>query len=408
VNSEFNDIINHIATQQNTMLSLLYDWCHINSGSYNLEGLSRMNDVIVQNFTPIADIIESHPPPPLETISMSGETITQQTGNILILKKRPELKQRLLLCGHMDTVFPVDHCFQTIREIDENTLNGPGVADMKGGLIVILQALMAFEQTSLKHNIGWDVIINADEEIGSCSSFSMLEKFSHSHALGLVYEPSMSPTGTLAKNRRGSGKFTLIARGCAAHVGREFEQGRNAICFLADILCQIHQLNGLKDGVTVNVGKIQGGDALNMVPDVSVAKLDVRITSEDDKSWFFSKINTILTTMNQHSGYSCQLIGEFSRPIKKVNEATTLLFKKIQDVAMQLNLSINWQDSGGCCDGNNLAQHGMAVIDTLGVRGGKIHSNDEYLLIDSLVERTQLSTLLLMHLSLNRLEDFTR
>ena len=406
MNNEYQRVIADITGLKTNMLSLLHEWCHVNSGSYNLDGLAKMNLLIKHAFTHIADSMQTVTPDKVKTFTMTGEESLLQTGDVLIIRKRPHLPNRILLCGHMDTVYSPTHPFQTITQIDDNTLNGPGVSDMKGGLIVMLNALSVFEQTNLAENIGWDVIINADEEIGSIGSSSILASHAKGCQVGLVYEPSMTPNGTLAKNRRGSGKFSLIATGKAAHVGREFDKGCNAIWFLAEILCQIHKLNGKRAGLTINVGKVAGGEALNMVPASAVAKLDVRISTNDDKDWFFSKINEILESMNKTQGYSCVLHGQFSRPIKTVNTKTQLLFQKIQNIAKQLNLTLDWQDSGGCCDGNNLAQHGMAVIDTLGVRGGNIHSSNEYLLVDSLTERTLLSTLLLMQLSSNQLEGF--
>lgn len=113
----------------------------------------------------------------------------------------------------------------------------------------------------------------------------------------LVYEPAMTPCGTLAKNRRGSGKFTLIATGKAAHVGRAFDEGRTAICYLAEAICAIHKLNDQRDGVTINVGKIAGGDALNMVPDKAVAKLDVRMSKNEDELWITQELTKIINEL---------------------------------------------------------------------------------------------------------------
>ncbi|MBA2652565.1 MAG: peptidase dimerization domain-containing protein, partial [Tatlockia sp.] len=204
--------------------------------------------------------------------------------------------------------------------------------------------------------------------------------------------------GTLAKNRRGSGKLTLIATGKSAHVGRAFSEGRNAICYLAEVLIEIHALNRLENGITINVGKIAGGDALNMVPDSAVAQLDIRISKAEDELWVKKQLANISSKM-QRQGYSLTIQGQFNRPIKRVCKATERLFQRIQNVGQELGLSLDWQDSGGCCDGNNLAQFGLPVIDTLGVRGGNIHSSGEFILVDSLMERTALTTLLLRDLA---------
>ena len=392
------DLLSLLRANQPTMVAQLHQWSEINSCTDNLPGLINMHHILREAFTPIADTVESRSLPPIPTLNMSGETILQTCGDILYLRKRPDLKRRVLLSGHMDTVYAANHPFQQLTYIDDNRVNGPGVADMKGGLIVMLHALAAFEQSPYASELGWDVLINADEEIGSPASGPLFTDIAANYQTALVYEPAMTSDGTLAKNRKGSGKLTLIATGVAAHAGRSFDEGRNAICFLADAVSAIHALNGARDGVTINVGLISGGAALNVVPDKAVAKLDIRISHPDDELWVRHNITTIISNLKKE-GYSLTVHGDFSRPVKRINAATQNLFIRTQEVGRQLGLTIDWQDSGGCCDGNNLAYHGLPVLDTLGVRGGNIHSSNEFILLDSLVERAALSTLLLVELA---------
>jgi glutamate carboxypeptidase len=263
---------------------------------------------------------------------------------------------------------------------------------------------MAFEQSGMATQMGWDVFINSDEEIGSLASASLLDELAPNYTAALVYEPAMTPTGTLAKNRRGSGKFTVIAQGKSAHVGRAFEEGRNAICHLAEAVTAIHNLNGQRAGVTINVGKIAGGEALNVVPEKAIAQLDVRISTAEDQIWVREQLDKLIHSLAR-TDYSLTVHGHFTRPVKRVCQGTERLFTRIQNMGKELGITIDWEDSGGCCDGNNLAQHGLAVLDTLGVRGGAIHSSEEYILLDSLTERASLSTLLLMDLAQGGLED---
>ena len=392
------DLLSFLRTNEPTMVAQLHAFCHINSGTDNLSGLASLCDLLKTTFTPLADRIESHRLPPVSMINMAGETTLQTCGDLLFIQKRPQLKRRVLLSGHMDTVYGVSHPFQTLSHIDANTINGPGVADMKGGLIVMLHALTAFEASSHAANIGWDVVINADEEIGSPASSLFLSRIASKYEAAFVYEPAMTPSGTMAKNRKGSGKLTLIATGKAAHAGRAFNEGRNAICFLAEVITAIHALNGLRDDITINVGKIAGGEALNVVPDKAVAKLDIRISHPEDELWVRQHIDDIIRK-KQHEGYSLTVHGNFGRPVKRVNRGLESLFQRLQHMGLLLGLSIDWKDSGGCCDGNNLALHGLPVLDTLGVRGGDIHSENEFICLDSLVERAALSALLLMDLA---------
>ena len=398
MDASLNELIAFLQSKQRVMVEQLHQFCQINSGSENLMGLNTMHDVLKNAYTPFADEIESVTFPAVPIITMQGD-ITQQTlGNALIIRKRPELTKRVLLCGHMDTVYPPTHPFQTLTYLSENRLNGPGVADMKGGLIVMLHALAAFEQHPMANNLGIDVFINADEELGSPASATWLNKILTPYQAGLVYEPAMSEQGTLAKNRRGSGKLTLIAHGKAAHAGRAFNEGHNAIYHLAKALQRIHELNNQQSNITINIGKIAGGTALNIVPDKAVAKLDVRISEPADELWVTKQINAILASVKE-PGFDMTLHSHFPRPVKHINAATEQLFARIRKLGKQVNLTIDWQDSGGCCDGNNLAAQGLPVIDTLGVRGGNIHSADEYILLDSLVERAALTALLLIDIA---------
>lgn len=400
----YKEIIDRINSNQEEMVEKLHQFCTINSGTSNLDGLAQMVQIIKTSYSPIADAIHVQKIPPLSLINLQGTVGIQQYGDALLISKRPELKRRVLLSGHMDTVYAATNPFQKLTYLNDNCINGPGVADMKGGLLVMLYALMAFEQTPYASQLGWDVFINSDEEIGTLASAHLLDELAPNYQAALVYEPAMTPTGTLAKNRRGSGKFTVVAEGRAAHVGRAFDEGRNAICYLAEVVTALHKLNGLKPGVTINVGKIAGGEALNVVAEKAVAQLDVRISSKADQNWVNEQFDTLLGTL-QRPDYTLTINGAFSRPVKTVDSGTERLFKRLQNIGKELGLEIDWKDSGGCCDGNNLAQHGLAVLDTLGVRGGAIHSSEEYIVLDSLSERASLSALLLMDLAQGGLED---
>lgn len=390
--------------EKSSMVQQLHAFCAINSDTTNLAGLVKMHDQLRNAFQLFADVIESLNMPEYSSINMAGECILQKTGQGLLVRKRPHLKRRVLLAGHMDTVYPADNPFQTLKMLNENTLNGPGVADMKGGLVVMLHALMAFEQTDAASQLGWDVFINADEETGSCASHTMMMNVAKHCQAALLYEPAMSSDGVIAKNRKGNGKVTLTATGISAHAGRDFASGRNAICFLAEVITDINALNGQREGITLNVGIIAGGSSLNTVPDKAVTKIDVRITLPEDETWVIEQLNFILQR-HQKPDYTLSIDIRFDRPVKRINLATERLFSHLKHIGHSMNLHIEWKDSGGCCDGNNLAQHGLPVIDTLGVRGGNIHTSDEFILLDSLVERASLSTQLLIDLAQGKLED---
>lgn len=374
-------------------------WSDINSGSLHLDGLTKMKTRLEQDLSVLGGVQESIHSKPIEKVTDQGEITQLALGDCLSITKRPEAPFQILLGGHMDTVFDKHHPFQQVKELEENRWNGPGLTDMKGGLMVMSYALQALEQSPWAAKIGWQVLINADEEIGSLGSQHIIKEAAKDKNLALYYEPSMNETGSIASERRGSGKISLIVKGVAAHAGRSFETGRSAICALSELITEIHALNGQRNGVSINIGYISGGGAINVVPDNAVAKCDIRITDPSDESWFMEHLNSLVSTYNTRDGITVTTHGSFGRPPKKVTNEIMALLKKIQSIGVQLNINIDWIPSGGCCDGNNIASYGVPVVDTLGVRGGHIHRETEYMIVDSLVERAKLSAILLMELA---------
>ncbi len=392
-----SQILSWLSQQTKPMTDTLIQWSEINSSTFNTAGLSRMANVLTQAFSVLDADIELIKLLPYSQINDQGQWGERTLGNLLRIRKRPQAPHQVLLCGHMDTVYTEDHPFQTCQWVDKNTLNGPGVADMKGGLLVMLYALQALEQSSSASQLGWEVLINPDEEIGSISSSASLTAAAKQHQLGLVFEPSLSPEGLFAGQRKGSGKFTLVVKGRSAHVGRAFHEGHNAIVGLAKLITEIHQLNEQRRDMSVNVGYCHGGGAVNVVPDLALCHIDVRTTSQEDELWLMQTITQMLDKFNQRETTQAEWHGRFTRPPKKIEGKALALYEWVAKTALELKLKVEWQATGGCCDGNNLAAAGLPNIDTLGVRGGAIHSPQEFVLIDSLVERAQLSAFLLMN-----------
>lgn len=386
------------STQTEQMVDRIMQWSNVNSGSYNVTGLGRMSALITQAFSELdcqGNVISL---PPFEQEDLLEGKKTFDLGPLLRFWKRPEAPIQVLLVGHMDTVFGQDHAFQKVIRKDENILNGPGVADMKGGLCIMLEALKAFEQLDIPQ-LGWEVLINPDEEISSIGSALFLEERAKFHQVGLVFEPAMDEKGTLAGERKGSGKFSIIVHGKASHAGRDFLHGRNAIVLLADVVSQIHALNGIKEDVTINIGLIQGGSAVNVVPEQAICRIDVRIKTEKDEKWVAEQIKSIIEQANQQDGFKVESKGRWTRKPKLLIGKTQELYQLLFEVGKELGQEIQWRASGGCSDGNNLSAAGLPNIDSLGVSGGGIHSSSEYLLIDSLIPRVQLVTGLLIRLS---------
>ncbi len=387
-----------IATQREHMVFLTESWSRINSGSYHVEGVGAMRQALADNFLWLDGIQEVLPVAPLMQVDAAGKEVARPMAEALSIRKRPEAPVQVLLMGHLDTVFGPEHPFQQPRFLDANTLNGPGVADLKGGLVVMLKALEAFERSPWAANLGWQVLLNPDEEIGSIGSDPLMREAVKGKHLGLIYEPAL-PDGSLAGARKGSGNFSIVVTGRAAHAGRNPEEGRNAIVAAAELAQGIFALNGQRDGVTLNPAAIEGGGAMNVVPDMAVLRFNIRTRVAADEAWVLGEIDRLMAIITAREGFSATRHGFFTRAPKPMSPQNARLFDFVQDCGRQLGLDIGIKPSGGCCDGNNLWKYGLANVDTLGVRGGNIHSSDEFVMLDSLVERAQLSALLLMRLA---------
>ncbi|MHA7870744.1 MAG: hydrolase [Hyphococcus sp.] len=386
------------------MTERLRAWCAVNSGSTNLDGLKTMHDRLAEAFGALDAEVERVPSKPHQIVTADGARIETPAGDMLRLVKRPQAPVRVLLSGHMDTVFPADHPFQTGTVLDDDTLNAPGAADMKGGLLVMLYALQTIERSSLAERIGYEVLINADEEIGSHGSAHMLTEAAKRAQFACVYEPAL-PDGTLAGARKGSGNFSAIFTGKSAHAGREHHLGRNAVVAAAEFAAAVDGLSGARVGLTVNVAKIEGGGPYNVVPDNAVVRFNVRLEQPDDAAWFEKQVRSILTKLDARDGYAAELAGGFTRPPKPMTPKLQAFFHALRAAGEELGIAIDWKPTGGCCDGNNIAAAGVPVIDTLGVRGAHIHSDKEYAKLDSLVERARLSALLLLKIAAGELPN---
>lgn len=395
--SSVQPILSWITTQRSRMLRRLVDWANINSFSFNTVGIEKLSQAVISEFTALGGEIRRHDLPPAVTIGPRAQSIQHPLGQAISITKRPSAPLHVLLNIHLDTVYPPDSAFQTVREQGDK-LHGPGVADAKGGLAVMLTALEAFERSPVADRIGWRIILNPDEEIGSPGSTSLLADVARDCRFGMLYEPAL-PDGALVDRRRGSGNFSIIIRGRAAHVGRDFSAGRSALIAAAKLSLQIHSLNQSLPGVTLNIGAIDGGGPPNVVPDLAICRINIRTTEPADEQKAIQAVRAIVTDINSTDGISAELHGHFMSPPKIADVRTRGLIDAVVACGRDLGLNLATRASGGSSDGNRLAAAGLPNIDTLGVRGDRIHSPDEYMLIDSLVERAQLSALLLLKIA---------
>lgn len=385
------------AIDQVAMLATVQRWAAINTGSRNLVGLAQMAQELASAFATLPGDIALSDPAPVQAMGDDGQLTESAHGQHLVVRVRPDAPLRLLFTGHMDTVFAASHPFQNLRWLDADTLNGPGVADMKGGIAVILHALMAIEASGGAADLGYDILINSDEEVGSLSSASLIAELAAGKAAALTYEPSALPDGTLAGARPGSGNFAIAITGLAAHAGRNPDDGRNALVAAADLALRLKAAH--RPGLSVNPARIAGGGPNNIVPDLAILHVNVR--PRDPAA--LAEAQALLTSLNAaiaaEHGVSVHMHGGFARPPKPVDAAAERLFALVADAGADLGLTIGRQDSGGVCDGNNIAACGVPVVDTMGVRGGSIHSSDEYMIASSLAERAALSAVTILRIA---------
>ncbi|MFC3308536.1 hydrolase [Blastomonas aquatica] len=384
---------------QSAMLSQVELWAAINSGSGNLDGLARTATLLAEAFAALPGDVRLVDPAPVDAVRTDGSIDAIKRGQHLVVSVRPDAPLRLLLTGHMDTVFPVDTAFQTLTWLEPGVLNGPGVADMKGGIAVMLAALRAVETSPLAALIGYDVMINSDEEVGSGSSAALIAELARGKVAALTYEPAL-PDGTLAGERGGSGNFSVIVTGRSAHAGRNPQDGRNALVAAADLAVRLKALT--RDGLSVNPAKIDGGSANNIVPDHAILRVNFRPQSLEMQAFADAELQRLCDVVAREHDVSLHRHGSFGRPPKPIDTGAHKLFGLVKACGAALGLEISWRGTGGVCDGNNIAACGIPVVDTMGVRGGAIHSTDEFLITDSLAERAQLSALTILRLAEKR------
>jgi glutamate carboxypeptidase len=370
--------IEWINAQSEELVQRVVAWSNINSGSRNLPGLDLAAKAIY-------DVYRSLEPEFSQIVRLEAA----DSGPALLLRKRSQAAEQLLLFGHLDTVYGPEHPLQRAIPLTDNRIGGPGVCDMKGGLAILLCGLSAFERFILDKNFGWTIIINSDEEIGSPNSSRIFESEAKKHRFGLGFEPALED-GSLASTRKGSGTFAFKAHGQAAHSGRNPTAGRNALIPLARFILACQRINEERPTVFVNPAIVSGGEATNVVPDVATCQLNVRTTGREDEDWLQNELEQLRVSLQDGGRYRIELTGQFTAPPKLMSPRISWLITLAQRSGAQIGVSLDAKPTGGTCDGNRLAEYGLPNLDNLGARGGAIHSENEFLIPESLVERSLL------------------
>lgn len=309
---------------------------------------------------------------------------------------RPDKKDKnnpiQLMIGHCDTVWP-HGTLDRMPVIEHNgQLHGPGVYDMKGGLMMMIYALKTIDALKLKTEVCPVVFINSDEEIGSFESTSMIKCLAKFADRAFVLEPSVGYDGKLKTTRKGVGKFTIKIHGLAAHAGLDPGKGVSAIVELSYVIQKLFALNNPKKGISVNVGMIDGGTRPNVIAQESQAVIDVRIPTNKDAK---EVTESILSIKPENPDVKLTIDGRIGRPPMEPTAQNKVLYQCAKNAAERLDFEIEETAAGGGSDGNTTSQF-TATLDGLGATGDGAHALHEFAFTDKLIERTALLTLLLL------------
>lgn len=306
--------------------------------------------------------------------------------------RRDKDKPLQLLLGHCDTVWPIGSIDDMPVRIENGILYGPGVYDMKTGLVQMLFALRALQELGLEAPLTPIVFINSDEKIGSHESSRYIHRLARLANRSLVLEPSLGPAGRLKTARKGVGRFTITAKGKAAHAGLDPEAGASAILELSHVIQTLFALNDVEKGITINVGMIDGGLRANVVAPVSSAVTDVRVLTHADARTIEQAIHGISPIT---PGVSLEIEGRIGRPPMEKTPANRQFWNMAQNLARDLHIDLEQGTAGGGSDGNTTSLYN-ATLDGLGAVGDGAHARHEQVVLNKLPERGALLALLLL------------
>ncbi len=387
-----------LGENRQSMVAEVIELCNQNSFSDNLEGLRTVAGHLMRLMADIPVPCVMQELPRREWVGDSGESCSLATGPALRWDGWQEQgagltnrRRRVLLTIHYDTVYPINHSVPVCRLEDDDRLLGPGVIDAKGGIVVLRWAILAGLRYGLLDNVDWSIILTPDEEIGSPSSMSLWKEVAPKFDFALLFEPTLS-NGALVDRRKGTGNYHFLVCGRSAHSGRDFQAGRNAIVQASRLAVELHSLNGQCDGVTVNVGRVMGGGALNVVPELCSLRVNVRVEDSEQMEWLERQIHRVSNLFDDESnGFRCRVLGGLSSPPKACDDSVEPWKRLVEQAANDVGQDLTWGASGGASDGNKLAALGLPNIDTFGPEGGDLHSPTEWLRVSSLPKKAALT-----------------
>jgi len=362
------DAVDYFTRHLDDYLRQLRELVEIDTPTGDVENAGRAADLLAELLAPFGAV---------ERVPLDG------FGPLVRLQRRG-YGARVLLSAHYDTVWPAGS-WERSWTADGDVVRGPGVCDMKAGLLFIPWALRWLRQTD-RPTPPLEIVINPDEEVGSLASRTWLEGAAHRADFALVLEPS-NHDGGLKVARKGSGEFVVTARGRSAHQGAEPEAGRNAVVEAAHQVLHLASLSNPALGTTVGPNVIHGGSMSNVVPDRCELRVDVRAWTADEQHRLTTAIEAVQpTTVDTR----LEVRGGWNRPPMEPTAASMALYRRARDIARRLGLdppAVRW---GGSSDANLIAAAGAPCVDGFGAIGSGAHRPDEQILVSELARRMAL------------------
>lgn len=385
LNQRENQITTWLSTQHDAMLALLEEVVNIDSGSYDKPGVDAVGARFIEFFDKHA----------IATSIIRDEKF----GNAIraVVGTDDGRKAATLLMGHRDTVFPKGEVARRPFTLKNGRAYGPGVADMKCGLVMNAFVLAAFHKFGAPVSGPLVMLITGDEEIGSPFSKAVIEEEARKARYALNSEPGRG-LGRVVTGRKGGVFMEMEVFGIAAHSGGAPQDGRSAIGELAHKITALHALTDFDRGITVNVGLISGGQSVNTTAPYAQAKIDLRYTTPEERDEAMAVIEKIIThcTIDGTSA-SYSILGEF-HPLVPTPEQTEL-FNIYGEAAQQIGINhIEGIFTGGCADSGFSAAVGTPTICGLGPVGTRVHTPEEFMETDTLVPRAQIAAITISRL----------
>ena len=345
---------------------------NIDSGSHDRAGVLKVSEFFTEEFTKLGWQVSSHEvdddlAPCLEMRSPNAG----DTFDILIL-------------GHMDTVFPKGTAAERPFRIKDGRAYGPGVMDMKAGDLFALYLARALHQSG-EEMPSICVAFNSHEEIGSRKARPWIEALAAKSKQAFILEPARA-NGDLVYERKGCCRYHMAFHGKAAHSGVDPQNGASAVNELAHWVIELHKLTNFDEGLNLNAGLVSGGTSVNAIAEQAELEVDVRLVTLEQAQRVQDRIDAMQKAPFT-DGVGVDVSGGMTRPPMNANEKTKALCSRIDALAKQLDIQFGWQKTGGGSDGNFTASLGLPTIDGMGPIGGRAHSREEYLEVDSIAER---------------------